>query len=420
MSYQDYNTPAGYSGPGPRPSALPKVLIIIAIIAAVIAAAYFGWKSFMASQTSQMMAAMQASLPPAQVVLGTPRAWRVLEQSGSLGLNYNPGGVVTGDFDADGDDELLKIANKGKSTVYEADGTKRWAEISGEEFSLQAVSWDCDRDGVAEVIVPTTLAGVVRDHRGSGTTFRSVNLDGSLPVFRLDGTLAAELAINGGQIDPPLTGDVDGDGHDELLVYDYGTGTGKAKGWLVFGRDGKQTTVIKPRNTSRLETMGMPTFTVCGDIDGDGKADLVYPINKMKALAYANTSIKVKELGYWPSPRTPVCASDLDGDGCTELLASESGYMNPVTGVFTDLIMPVQAGDDYIRLDCATGDFDGDGTVEIAAGSMFATGVIVFTPDGQCTYYEELGSMAFAVVTLKTATQDYLVLQLMDRLLIYP
>ena len=419
MDYQDYNTPVKFNAPAPEPGrrpVIPKVLVIIGIGIVVVVVVYYG---VMAAIGSYINHAMSQSFPPARVVTGTSPNWRVLEKPGGIGLmGYNPGGFVIGDFDGDGDEEILKIAVKGRSLIYEADGSRTTAGINGQEFIIQLVAWDYDRDGIAEIITPTIHADVVRQFSGSGSAFQGVVLEDNLPVIRLDGSLAGNLAASGAMTEAPLIADIDADGFDELLVYDQGSSGGRGT-WRAFGKDGVEVATASPTNQSDMEASMSGTFTICGDVDGDSRADLIYPVQKMSALACCDFTGRQWDLAGWDAGvNPPDSAYDLDGDGCAEILSALHGFLNPVDGQYTELQLPPLEGEHTIGYSFTCGDINADGVPEIYASSMFNSNVLGFNINGTCTYHEELGTGVFNTAVLHSGGRDYLVVQLMNKLMI--
>ena len=152
------------------------------------------------------------------------------------------------------------------------------------------------------------------------------------------------------------------------------------------------------------------TFTVKGDIDGDGKVDLLAPINGDGLYAYFNngdgtfrtvkvTPFKNREDGAnirAEDDNTQADLIDVDNDGIQEVVLSgvidNTGgdwlfflkiyKLDMQTGLFTEIAPTNKAGETTAwiggqRSDLAIADFDGDGNMDIIVGaenSPYGTG----------------------------------------------
>ncbi|MBN2082831.1 VCBS repeat-containing protein [bacterium] len=379
-----------------------KVLGIIALlfVAAVLWDCLHGWQT----------AVTYPGTPRAQLNYGQQLPWRVLD-SGPLsyvravarGDSGVMGGLTTGNFDADPDDELLLI-RRHRGHVYEVDGARRTVGIHGNAYLMQVTSWDYDGDGIDEVIPEPMIYDVVKNRASSATG----NPPTTTPIIDLSGQLVASPNGLPNLSDEALVGDYDGDGRDELWLYDGAT-------MLVYSTGG---TLM-----AKLSLPGYNLGSAVGDIDGDSLEELVAEAAKPRELVSVGKDQQRTVLGSWSEMDGSNNCADVDGDGRAEFLTGTNGYYTG-DGVFVPLQAPPGArrGDMPLTKPVA-GDFDGDGDTEIAVvsdGMPFGSGILLYSSNGACEYYEEFGDSVWSVAALNSGGQDYLVVQLTTRLLIYP
>jgi hypothetical protein len=167
--------------------------------------------------------------------------------------------------------------------------------------------------------------------------------------------------------DRPLTGDLDGDGIADLIVWRASTGTWY---WLTSSSGYSYA-------AARSTPWGAPgDVPMLGDIDGDGKADLIVwrPTNGTwywltSTSGYTVAAAGSKQWGNQALGDQPLLG-DLDGDGKVDLtvwrattgtwywLTSASGYDYASPGT-------VQWGNSSLRDVPLLGDADGDGKADL-------------------------------------------------------
>jgi subtilisin family serine protease len=236
-------------------------------------------------------------------------------------------GKVIADLDRDGRPEIIGLTNpwasapneSGRLFVLEADGTLRanwradfcWA-TAGWPRRLPAVgNFDDDRD--LEIVAPFGC--------GSLALFDLSVPD--QPVWRKD--------TGGELLAPPVVGDLDGDGRDEVLAGvndpDAINGVGQAGGLYAFDGYGN----LLP-GWPVLVQASFATPLALGDVDGDGALEIAAVetglprVHLLRRDGFA--------LPGWPLPLNPLpvlrsgpVLADLDGDGELEVVLPVPGLL---------------------------------------------------------------------------------------------
>ncbi|ACU38389.1 peptidase S1 and S6 chymotrypsin/Hap [Actinosynnema mirum DSM 43827] len=257
---------------------------------------------------------------------GSRLAW---SSGGANSWDWTRTKAVSGDFDADGRNEIVAFYDYGggRTTVFFFDGVegvttpvKVWESPAGtwEWPRMNPVSGDFDGDGRDEI-------AVFYDY-GSGNT--------AVWLFvGLDRTASARMVWNSGlgtwewNRIKPVASDFDGDGRDEIAAfYDYSSGS---TGLWIFDEVANAVTTRNPwRTASGMWEWGR-TYPVAADFDGDGRAEIA------AFYDYGNTSLAV-----W-------LFDDVGGTPAARMTWSANGW---------------EAG----RMKLAAGDFDADGRGDIA------------------------------------------------------
>jgi hypothetical protein len=115
------------------------------------------------------------------------------------------------------------------------------------------------------------------------------------------------------------TGDVDGDGNDELMV-------SQAQGAeiRVYGPDRKRKLVMTPRTKKHAQGWSI----AAGDVNGDGKDEILATPNvgmkKTKILVLSGAGVELKSLAVAGSEIAPLVlgAADTNGDGVDEVISA--------------------------------------------------------------------------------------------------
>lgn len=270
----------------------------------------------------------------------------------------DPGAVAAADFDEDGNlDLLLTQPRRGdRVSLRLGDGTGRFSDPVHEATEVydptDAVIGDFDGDGHADYVSVGSVAIAGRMlslHRGDGTgAFATMPLVPARQAMRLG------------------TGDFDGDGLADVLAQGHS--------WTIaFGSRGGA--LERPRTAPGPDS---PDKGAAGDFDRDGRVDFVSLLPESNRFVFQRGDGRggLNEPLFAPPPSTPRLLSDLvladfDRDGALDAAATDGGTSSPRpaflyrgdgAGGFSEsgrLETPFEA-----RI--ASGDFDGDGTADLA------------------------------------------------------
>jgi RHS repeat-associated protein len=291
-----------------------------------------------------------------------------------VAVGWNPVFAAVGDFNGDGKLDLA-VANSGRNTVTillgNGDGT--FTPASGSP--------------VAVGNVPYSIA--VGDFNGDGKLDLAVANSGSNTVTILlgngDGTftpaIGSPVAV-GSKPYSVAVGDFNGDGRLDLAV---ANGLDNTVTILLGNGDGTFTPAIG----SPVAVGSVPFTIAVGDFDGDGKPDL--------AVANGRDTTVTILLGqgggaFKPAPQSPVtvgdgpgsiAVGDFNGDGKLDLAVGNAAGMAVETillgngdGTFQPAPgspVTVSQGSDAIAL----GDFNGDGTPDLAVANQWNNTVTI-------------------------------------------
>ena len=249
--------------------------------------------------------------------------------------------VSAADFNRDGRDDVMFVSGVSTttSTIYfDLAGASPRASVS---FAGYAYIADFNGDGAPDIWVLTFA---------SEYTGVQIHLNDGQGNFRQTEWLPSYVPVSG-------VADADGDGILDLLS-NYGSETYALPG----NGDG----------TFRVPRIAFPptATAIAGDFDGDGDDDVAYP----KAIAWNNGDLTFR---IAPTADTrmvqPLRAGDVDGDGKAELVTFNAGLVF-VLSPRPDGIIEEVARIGASALDVAIGDFSGKHKPELAMLTGFQVG----------------------------------------------
>lgn len=325
--------------------------------------------------------------------------------------------VAIGDVSGDGRDDLVVVTNAYSANVWsnsvliypqQADGTLAQAHVVPYTTSYGGarglVLADIDADGVLDVVAGYggelallrrdgvggfTLRTVVTNHAGNVLASLDVDRNGVADIIGLShsgsamiyysdgfGGIASQqsLATQAGGFNDLETGDLDGDGIDDLAVMSGQSYT--VPNLTVHRHDG-----IAGWLSPQSYVVGSNELTgglAIGDFDGDGRNDAVMsrsrnsPTWLWQYRQDANGQLQASaNLASYQIPAT-IEAVDLDRDGRDDIGVLHSGwsrlgfYLQGTAGLGSEQLVTIPYQSHYQQQGLAFGDLDGDGCTDAA------------------------------------------------------
>jgi len=385
-------------------------IVLILVIVAVFFAAYFAIVRFKASTLGRALqiatSAANYQPPPRRqlampsVLVGKPLSWRSLGSSLGLGRAQ----MAVGNFDADTDQEIMVRTGTG-FTVVNLDDTSSTVALKSSGYG-KWVAWDCDRDGIDDVVADDGQQVVVSALAGQ-------------QLFQTNWVFPST-------VDAPVA-DFNGDGFKELvLAQPYTSRTNQPSEQLrVYGQAGALLWTWKqhyhPWHMRITDLNGDKAKELC--VEGRGFSDLVV----LDGQKTTNLNFDSALNGMYFDATG---AGDWDGDGDDELIID-----NQAIGILDVAGKTMLARLDYPQ---AYKDANIDNTFNPslqcmdllpAPGNELAvipgisaqeSALLIYAHPGQLAYEEEFGEEVQGLYAIRDAKGQHLLLETASRLLVYP
>ena len=287
-------------------------------------------------------------------------------------LNDDTQSFVLGDINGDGHLDIV-VGNNGLNKLYLNNGsTAPFDGVSASSWGAQTASTrslvlgDVDGDGDLDVVVGNNGQNKLYLNNRTATPFSNVTASN----VGSENNFTTSLAL----------GDIDGDGDLDVVAGE------KSKTNKLYLNNGTAT----PFNGVNASTVGSETDVThslaLGDVDGDGDLDVVAGnLGKTNKL-YLNgggtlfTSVTGTDVGSETESTYSLALGDVDGDGDLDVVAGDHDankklYLNNgTTAPFNSGTIAIAVGSetDY-TFGLALGDVDGDGDLDVVAGSYGQT-----------------------------------------------
>ncbi len=302
----------------------------------------------------------------------------------NFATNSTPIRVAIGDIDGDGKPDLLVINQSSNNISIFRNTSSGIGNISFDtkiDIATNSNPWgitisDLDGDGKPDLaVICSFISSNLSIFRNTSNGIGTISFDSSID-FPLSGS--ARSITNG---------DMDGDGKPDLSVL-IGASSYKVS---IFRNSSTGAGMISFDPTVDFSTStSNPYFIAIGDLDGDGKPELAIA-NSFSASVFRNTSTGAGNISYAPkidfatgaSGGRSIAIGDLDGDGKPDLVVpsvvssvNSSLFHNSSTGIgdinftrsnFVTIKNPFAV---------AIADIDGDNKPDLVTANINGTGTI--------------------------------------------
>jgi len=246
----------------------------------------------------------------------------------------SPFGIATGDLDGDGKPDIAVINYRGgQLSIYKNLSTPgnillaTKVDFTIPDFGHDVWIADVDSDGKQDLTITTSLAGM--------TVLRNTTITG---VINASSFAPGITFATGPNPNPFALGDMDGDGKlDAAIPNANAFSVSLLRNTSTSGTISFAPQVLLPITTGSPVPGAGSFFTTLGDIDDDGKLDLVVTTNTINAISLFRNTSALGTFSFDPQvdlsvgePLNKPVLSDLDGDGKTDLVADFSSTGNLV------------------------------------------------------------------------------------------
>ena len=289
-----------------------------------------------------------------------------------------PSAMAIGDIDGDGKTDVA-IVNAGTSTVSVYLNTNNSGSIAPGSFSTKIglpagylahgiAIGDIDGDGKQDIVITNQGDWTV-------TVYRNTSTIGTL-------SFATGVTFNTNANPIGLTiGDIDGDGKPEIITADISTGISVLQNTGSIGN-------ISFAPHVDFNTGTTPFSVALGDIDGDGKPDVVTAnagsstvsvLRNTSTAGIINSSSLATHVDFstGSAPRS-VAIADLDGDGKLDVIVANTGDNNVSALLNTSSPGSINSGSFALHVDfpsgaypnsLVAGDINGDGKPDVVTAN---------------------------------------------------
>ncbi|GGB17729.1 hypothetical protein GCM10011511_46920 [Puia dinghuensis] len=287
--------------------------------------------------------------------------------------------VVMGDFNGDGKPDWF--VSRGSSSVNSVvtnastPGTIAWGtqvDLPGTASDEEgAAVGDLDGDGKPDIVVTNGIGA------NSVSVYRNTSTGGAISF-----AAKVDFAVVNGPYGVAI-GDLDGDGKPDLVVANNG-GT-----QVSFFRNTSVAGTISFATRVDINVGPAPYGVAIGDLDGDGKADLVVSTQGSGAALYAlhNTSVTGSisfgtPIGLASGGGFTIAIGDLDGDGKPDIAEAAFSAVVVVRNQSTAGSLVFGAAQNFYNASytesVAISDLDADGKLDMVCANRFSNNVSAF------------------------------------------
>ena len=267
--------------------------------------------------------------------------------------------IALGDVDGDGDLDAVTANPNSPNQLLINDGTGHFTptDLTSPLFrSVDIALGDVNSDGHLDVLFVTDGQGTQLQINDGHGGFNS-------PITLAAGGTPPSRAI--------ALGDINGDGNLDAVIANFNAPTQPlAPNQLLIG-DGAGNFTAIPLPT--LSGSNKSTDVALGDVDGDGHLDILFVTDGQGTQLLLNGAVPFTLPGD-PQPSRGIALGDVDGDGDLDALvanlnASNQLLINNGTGHFDPINLP---GDPQPSVDIVLGDVDRDGDLDALVANLNA------------------------------------------------